>query len=486
MNTSVSGLYIGGSWVASDNDERLIVIDPTSEESIGSTPEASTKDVLRAIEAARTAFDEGPWSRTKPAHRAAKLLAMAEVMQRRKAELVELAIHEAGAVRALAETGQTQSAIDFVIDIAERVLPAFQFLEPLLPTFAGGVGQGVMVSEPAGVAALITPFNYPFVTGAQKLATALAAGCTMVLKPSPYTPLASFLLAEIVEEIDLPPGVVNVVTGGVEAGEELTSNRLVDIVSFTGSDAVGRKVMAQASASLKKVVLELGGKSANIVFADADLDRVVPSVVAGMTSHSGQGCSLLTRTLVQRRVHDELVERVVAELDKIRVGDPADPAVDMGPLIRARQRDRVEAMIRDGVDEGARIAYGGARPAKLERGFFLEPTLLVNVDNRSSAAQREFFGPVGAVVGFDDDDDAVRLANDSDFGLSGAVWSADSVHAWNIAEHLRTGFVKVNGGGVNPDMAYGGYKASGVGREMGRHGVAEFLETKSITWPAAR
>jgi acyl-CoA reductase-like NAD-dependent aldehyde dehydrogenase len=308
----------------------------------------------------------------------------------------------------------------------------------------------------------------------------------VVLKPAPTTPLEAFVLGEMADEAGLPPGVLNIVTGDAAAGQALTTHPGVDIVSFTGSDAVGRLVYSQAAPSLKKVVLELGGKSANIITADADLERVVPTVMFAMTTHAGQGCSLLTRTLVHRSRLDELVSLVKAALDNVKVGNPADPDVTMGPLISAAQRAKVEGLIRTGQQEGAQIAYGGGRPAGLDKGFFVEPTLFVDVDNAMTIARKEFFGPVGVVIGFDDDDEAVRLANDSEFGLGGGVWASDPVRAYEIAKRIRAGMVYVNGGGAgsSPHTAFGGYKQSGLGLERGEYGLDEFLLSKSIIWSA--
>lgn len=283
----------------------------------------------------------------------------------------------------------------------------------------------------------------------------------------------------------LPPGVLNIITGDADAGRTLTRHPDVDIVSFTGSDTVGRTVYQQGAESFKKVVLELGGKSANILLDDADLDRVIESVLAGFLTHAGQGCALMTRILVHRSLHDELVGRVKAALDYIQVGDPADPAVTMGPLIREVQRERVEALIRTGIDEGAQLAHGGGRPAGRDRGYFVEPTLFVGVDNAMTIARSELFGPVAVVIPFDDDAEAVALANDSAYGLSGGVWSADPIRAYAVAEQLRTGMVVINGGGggLSPHGPFGGYKHSGLGREFGAHGLSEFLQHKTIQWP---
>lgn len=479
------GLFIDGSWTDGHGGTAVGVLNPATEEVIAEVPEATPADVDAAVAAARRAFDEGPWPTMKPAERAKILAAMAEELSRRRAELVELNIAEAGSTRMIAELLQVGTPIDHFADMADRVLPQFPFQTPVAPIFGNGIGQGIVTREPYGVAALITAFNFPFLLNLAKLGPALAAGCTAVLKSSPYTPLEALVLGEVAEAAGLPPGALNVVTGDVAAGETLTRHPGVDIVSFTGSDSVGRKVYAQGADTMKKVVLELGGKSANIILDDADLDAVMESVLAGFITHAGQGCALLTRILVHQSLHDELVARIVATLGFISVGDPADPATLMGPLIRDVQRQRVESMIAAGVEDGAQIAFGGKRPAHLDRGFFLEPTLFVGVDNAMRIAQDEFFGPVGVVIPFRDDDDAVRIANDSRYGLAGGVWSADPQRAAGVAHRLRTGMVVINGGGggLNPAAPFGGYKYSGIGREFGEYGLSEFLQHKALQWP---
>ncbi|TDV55979.1 aldehyde dehydrogenase family protein [Actinophytocola oryzae] len=481
-----SQLYIDGGWTDGTSGSRTVVTNPATEEVIAEVPSASVDDVRAAVASARRAFDDGPWPRLRPAERAAVLLRMAEAMERRMSELVAVNMAEAGSVRPIAESIQTGIPVAHLRDMAERVMPAFAWERPMEPTIAGpGITQGQLRREPYGVCALVAAYNFPFFLSMMKLIPALAAGCTAVLKPAPATPLESLLIGDFADAVDLPPGVLNVVTGGVEAGQELTTNPMVDLVSFTGSDTVGRTVYAQAAASVKKVVLELGGKSASIVRADADLDGAARSALAGITVHAGQGCSLLTRTIVHESVHDELVDRIQAGLAHVQVGDPARAGTTMGPLISAAQRDRVEKLIRTGEEEGATLVAGGGRPAGLDKGHFLEPTLFTGVHNGMTIARTEIFGPVGVVIPFRTDDEAVRIANDSPYGLSGAVWSADTVTAHGIASRLRTGSVSVNvGGGVNPRAAFGGYKQSGLGREWGEFGLAEYLQTKSVSWAA--
>ncbi|MEV4128916.1 aldehyde dehydrogenase family protein [Nocardia sp. NPDC049707] len=505
MPYSFDKLFIDGRWVDSRGDSSadaardsagtadggaLEVLNPATGLTFATAPMGTRADAAAAVLAARRAFDEGPWGRTTPRDRAAYLLRLAEAIEARRERLTDLVVREGGFPIAFADRVHLQTSIDTLRDVAERVLPGFAFQQPLNPHFgmamtgATQATQGIVAREPIGVASLIVPFNAPFALAVHKLAWALAAGCTTVVKPSPYTPLQVLTLGELIDEAGFPPGVVNIVTGKDDVAIELTTHSAVDIVSFTGSDIVGRKVMAQASGTLKKTVLELGGKSAGIVFADADLDLAAVEVVGNMIGNCGQGCLLLTRTLVEDRVHDELVDKVLTLLPSVAIGDPADPSSTLGPLIRDTERLRVEHMIRQGEAEGAKIAWGGRRPAGLDQGFFLEPTLFVEVDNTMSVARKEFFGPVGAIIPFHGADEAVSLANDSDFGLNAGVFTADFGRALAVARRIRSGNVNINSSfGFNPDAPFGGYKQSGLGREGGSYGIAEFLEEKFISWP---
>lgn len=480
-------LFIDGAFRDGESESIVEVLNPATEEVIGTAAQATEKDVVVAIESARKAFDEGPWPQMTPRERSATLLRIADALERRRAELVELNILEAGSARMLAETLQVGIPLQNFRDTVDRVLTTFAFEQPMLPTIGQGLGQGVILKEPTGVAALISAYNFPLFLNLFKVAPALAAGCTAILKPAPTTPLEALVLGEVAQEAGLPPGVLNIVTGDIDAGQELTTNPMVDLVSFTGSDVVGRLVANQASATMKKVVLELGGKSANIVCDDADFAKVLPSVLQGIVTHAGQGCALLTRTLVHRSRYDELVGMVTGALSHVTVGDPQDASTMMGPLISAAQRDKVEALIAQGLVGGAEIAYGGGRPAGRDKGFFVEPTLLTGVRNDMAVAQREFFGPVGVVIPFDDDAEAVALANASDYGLAGGVWANDPVRAYGIAKRIRAGHISVNGGGgsLSPHGPFGGYKQSGLGREWGSFGMEEFLEAKTVHWPIA-
>ncbi|HET9667522.1 MAG TPA: aldehyde dehydrogenase family protein [Desertimonas sp.] len=478
--------YIDGKWVEGTSTTVLEVENPATEEILASFPDASVADVEAAILAARRAFDEGPWPHTTPKERAAKLSRLAELVAARKDEIVEILIAEVGCPRTLANGLQYAVPQIHLEDMADRVLRTFEFERPMEPVYGMGIGQGVIRYEPAGVVAAITPFNYPHYINVSKLGPALAGGNTVVLKPSPLTPLSALWLARQCEEVGFPPGVVNFVTGDLEASKLLTSHPAVDVVTFTGSDVTGRHIMQQASADLKRVVLELGGKSANIWLDDATIDKALPASL-GFVRNTGQGCAAQTRILVHERLYDEAVDRLVAAMQALQVGDPQDAATDVGPLISAAQRERVERYTGIGKDEGATLAFGGGRPSGLDKGHYVEPTLFVDVKTSMTVAQDEIFGPVGVVIPFRDDDEAVAIANDSRFGLSGAVWSANTRHAYDVASRLRTGGVYVNGagGGINPYGPFGGYKHSGIGREFGVFGLQEYLEAKTIVWTVA-
>jgi aldehyde dehydrogenase (NAD+) len=483
-----SRLYIDGDWVDGSSDEMLDVINPATEQVFASVPQASVADVDRAVAAARRAFDDGPWPRMSPRERSDILIRFTEAIIDRRAELVELIMAEAGAARPIAEAMQFDTGLRYTAWFAERAA-TFPYLDSLPPQVsARGLGQGVILKEPIGVVAAITAFNFPLYLNLAKVAPALAMGNAVVLKPSPYTPLEALVLGEIADTAGLPPGVLNVITGDVDASEHLTTHPGVDMVSFTGSDVVGKKIMGQAADGLKKTLLELGGKSPNIVFAGSDIAKFAMGAGYAFTIHAGQGCALPTRIMAERSVYDEVVDGLTAFLGRVKVGDPADPKVTMGPLIREVQRERVERYVAAGTAEGARLACGGGRPADLARGFFVEPTLFADVDNSMTVAQEEIFGPVGVVIPFEGEDEAVAIANGTRYGLAAGLWHPDATRAYAIAQRLRAGTVTLNGGGGGPSPwgPFGGYKESGIGREYGDYGLLEYSQLKTITWSAGR
>jgi aldehyde dehydrogenase (NAD+) len=448
-------------------------------------------EVDAALTAARRAFDDVPWPGMTAAARAGALERFADEFDKRAEDLVALVVAETGAAQAVARAAHVETGIRLFRTAAElnaRREP-ITVLPPLLtPNRAGGttLGTSARMRVPAGVVAAITPFNFPLFLNLAKLGPALAVGCTVVLKPSPFTPLEALVLGEIAQAADLPPGVVNIVTGGVEVGTRLTTDPRVDLVTFTGSEAVGAAVLTQAAPSLKRVLLELGGKSAMIVRADADVTAAAQAGVQQIVVQAGQGCALHTRHIVHRSLVGPYLEAATAVATRITVGDPADPTVMMGPLIRESQRARVEHYVAEGLAAGAEIACGGRRPPNLDRGFFYEPTLLSNVSNDMSVAQDEIFGPVGVVIPFDTDDEAVAIANDSRYGLSGGIWSADPGAAFLMAQRIRTGNVSINGGAgrLHPLAPFGGFKRSGIGREFGEEGLDEYTELKTIGFHA--
>ncbi len=483
------GLYVDGRWVAAASVDRIV--NPATEEVIARAPVGDAAANERAIAAARAAFDDGPWPRMRPEDRGSILRRFHDLLAARADEIAALVVAETGASQMIARFVHVAASLEIfrtAVELAAHRETIVSLPPRLTPDWSGKktLGMNVKVREPAGVVAAITPFNFPFFLNLVKVGPALAVGCTMVLKPSPFTPLEAFLLGDAADEAGLPPGVLNVVTGGTDAGQRLSTDPRIDVVTFTGSDLVGAAVMGQAAPSLKRVLLELGGKSAMIVRADADLGAAAMAGVGQITVQAGQGCALCTRHLVHRSVHDKYLEQVVQMASGIRVGDPADPAVMMGPLIREQQRARIERYVAEGKAAGAEVVTGGRRPPALRKGFFYEPTVFTNVRNSMSIAQDEIFGPVGVVIPFESDDEAVAIANDSRYGLGGGVWSADAGAAFEIALRLRTGNVSINGGsgGLDARAPFGGYKRSGIGREWGEEGLDEYTELKSISFHA--
>lgn len=457
-------------------------INPATEEVLGTAADASADDMDRAIAAARRAFDETGWA-TDHAFRARCLRQLREGLRRRAGELRELTIQEVGAPRFLTFGAQLDAPVDDLAWFADLVEDYAWERDLGRAEPMGMPSHRRVVREAVGVVGAITPWNFPHQINLAKLGPALAAGNTVVLKPAPDTPWCAAVVGEVIaEETDIPPGVVNVVTSSDHAlGAQLTRDPRVDLVSFTGSTATGRDVMASAAGTLKRVFLELGGKSAFVVLDDADLRAACSYAAFAGITHAGQGCAITTRILVPRERHDEAVEITAGALAKLGAGDPQDDRTICGPVISARQRERIEGYLELAVEDGGAFACGGGRPEGRDRGFWIEPTLITGLTNDSRAAREEIFGPVLVILPHDGDDDAVRIANDSPYGLSGAVHGGDVERARGVARRLRTGTVSVNGGvWYGADVPFGGYKQSGIGREMGVAGFEEYLETKSI------
>ena len=463
-------LFIDGGWVRPSTGDVIEVVNPATEEVMGHVPDGSPADVDRAVKAARAAFDG--WAAVSVEDRAKLLQGMHDSMVNRLVDLGMLVAEEVGSPLPFATVVQVGGAL-MVLGTFPTVARAFPFEEE--------VGLSLVIREPVGVVGAITPWNYPFLLAIQKVGAALAAGCTMVLKPSDLAPLTAFVLAEAADEVGLPPGVLNVVSGRGGAGEALVGHPDVDVVSFTGSTATGSRVAATATAALKRVTLELGGKSANVVLDDADLDEAVGAGVRQCLMNAGQTCVAWSRLIVPRSRADEAVERAVEVAGTLVLGDPLDSATTMGPVISAQHRSRVRAAIEAGVAEGATLVAGGSGPPDgLDRGYFVRPTVFAGVTNAMSVGREEIFGPVLSIMVHDGDDDAVAMANDSPYGLHGAVYSADRDRAMAVARRMRTGLVGINGGGFDAVAPWGGYKRSGMGRELGKFGLEEYLEVKSV------
>ncbi|MFI2557085.1 aldehyde dehydrogenase family protein [Nocardia farcinica] len=469
-------LLIDGQLVAADRT--FASINPATEEVVGHSPDATVAQAEAAIAAARRAFDETDWS-ADVAFRIRCLEQLHQALLDHREELRELTIAEVGATRMLTHGNQLDIPIGIVGYYAE-LLKTYPMTEQLPDAeFRGQQHRRWIEKEASGVVAAIVAYNYPHQLALAKLAPALAAGCTVVLKGAPDTPLVTLALGELIaEHTDIPAGVVNVLSSSeVAVGEVMTTHPDVDMVTFTGSTPVGRRIMAAASAGLKRVFLELGGKSAMILLDDADFTAAAQFAAFSVVTHAGQGCALTTRLLVPRAHHDAIVEQVAANFARVTYGDPGDPKTYMGPLISARQRDKVDGLVRRAVAAGATLVTGGEA---VSPGYFYKPTLLANVDPDSEIAQEEVFGPVLAVIAYEDDDDAVRIANNSIYGLSGGVFGRDEERALAVARRIRTGTMSVNGGNYfGADAPFGGFKQSGIGRESGVAGLEEFLERKT-------
>jgi aldehyde dehydrogenase (NAD+) len=474
-------MLIDGKLVTAEADRSYPSVNPATGQVLDHAPDASPADAQAAIAAARRAFDTTSWA-TDAAFRARCLDQLHKALTEHKEELRELTIADVGAPRVITYGAQLDEPIEIVRYYAD-LLPGYPLTEEIGELeFRGQRHRRWVEKEPAGVVAAIIGYNYPTQLALAKLSPALAAGCTVVLKAAPDTPLITLALGELIaEHTDIPAGVVNVISSSsVAVGEALTTSPDVDAVTFTGSTATGRAIMAAASATIKRVFLELGGKSALVVLDDADLRGPIGTATFATCSHAGQGCAIPTRMVVPRAQHDAIVEQVAAGLRSVAYGDPADKANYMGPLISERQRDKVDGLVQRAVAAGATLVTGGE---KVDPGYFYTPTLLTNVDPDSEIAQEEAFGPILVIIPHDGDDDAVRIANNSIYGLSGAVFGSDE-RALAVARKIRTGTVGVNGGAwFGPDVPFGGFKQSGVGREMGAAGLEEFLETKSLAIP---
>ncbi|MFL4477342.1 aldehyde dehydrogenase [Paeniglutamicibacter sp. ORCA_105] len=474
---SFDKLLIGGQWVAPSSDATIEVVSPITGELIATVPDAQEADMDAAVAAARKAFDEGPWPRMAPAERAAILRRVGEEVKKRVAAMSEAFTAEIGAPAA-ASNAFHENAVkvwDDVVTLHER----FTFEEER--SWEGG--SGLLVREPIGVVATILPWNGPVATASLKFAPALAAGCTVVVKPAPEGPLSMMMFAEALEAAGLPEGVISLLPAGREVGEYLVRHKDVDMITFTGSTVAGRTIMGIAAERIARVTLELGGKSAAIITDDVDLDTVFPQLVFFGIGHSGQVCAALTRILVPRHRQEEVVERIKAVMESVKIGDPREADTVIGPLAAERQRERVESYIEIGKSEGARLVTGGGRPAGLDTGWYVEPTLFADVTPGMRIAQEEIFGPVLSVIPYDSIDEAVDIANGTEYGLSGAVYAKDDATAEAIARRIRTGQISVNSWGMNVLQPFGGYKQSGLGREGGVEGLSEFLETKLIQLP---
>lgn len=484
--TDSSSLLIDGKLVPGSG-RTFEVLDPTTEEILGYAADGTGADMDAAVAAARLAFDTTDWSRDH-AFRARCLRQLRDALRGHIEELREITIAEVGAPRFLTSAAHLEGPIDDLLwfaDLAEK----YEWKQDLGNASPMGIPtHRYLLKEAVGVVGAITPWNFPHQINFAKIGPALAAGNTVVLKPAPDTPWCAALVGRIVaEETDIPPGVLNIVTSSDHSvGEQLATDPRVDLVSFTGSTATGKSVMRAASDSLKKVFLELGGKSAFVVLDDADLKGACSMAAFTVCTHAGQGCAITTRLLVPRDRYDEAVELTAKALRGIRPGDPNEPGTICGPLISARQRDRVEGYLKLAVEEGGTIVVGGGRPAEHDKGFFVEPTLIAGLDNKARVAQEEIFGPVLVILPHDSDDDAVRIANDSPYGLSGSVFGTDPDRIAHVVAGIRTGTLGINGGiWYAADAPFGGYKQSGIGREMGVAGFEEYLETKLVAEPAA-
>lgn len=468
-------LFINGKWVAPTGKQTLNVISPVTEEVLMTFPEATDKDMDKAIAAAREAFDNGPWPRLDPKERGKALLKVADELKKRLPELANTWTAQVGAPISLTKyaVGQAPMLFEFYGNLIQNY--------PIVDERKRDDGSRVrVVKEPVGVVAAITPWNAPLVLLCYKVAAGLAAGCTIVSKPSPETPMDAYILAECIEAAGLPEGVFNVLPAGREVGDYLIRHPGIDKISFTGSTAAGKHIAGVAAQRLARASFELGGKSAAVVLDDADISHVLKSLVPYSMPITGQVCFSLTRVLVPQSRKQEVLDAYVSAVKNVKVGDPFEAETNMGPLTMQRQLERVQGYIAKGKAEGAKLVIGGGRPKHLTRGYFVEPTVFTDVDNKMTIAQEEIFGPVVSFISYDSVDDAVRKANDTVYGLHGAVYTQDPERGYQFARRVRSGSVTVNGLIVDPKMPFGGFKQSGLGREGGLEGLDPYFETKTI------
>jgi aldehyde dehydrogenase (NAD+) len=470
-------LFIGGEWVDPAGTDVIEVISPHTEEVVGRVPEGTTADIDRAVQAARTAFDEGEWPRMAPEERIAAVERFSELYAARMMDMAQVITTEMGSPISFSQLAQSPAPW-MMLNTFIQVAKDLDWEEER----TGMLGTPIIVrSEGVGVVGAIVPWNVPQFVTMSKLAPALLSGSTIVIKPSPETPLDAILMAELIEEAGIPKGVVSVIPAGREVGEHLVRHPGVDKIAFTGSTAAGRTIASICGEQLKRVSLELGGKSAAIVLDDADLAKTMEGLKFASLMNSGQACVAQTRILASRSNYDAVVDALADTVKGMVVGDPDDPATEIGPLVAERQQERVDKYIALGQEEGARVVVGGnGRPDGIEKGWYVQPTVFADVENSMRIAQEEIFGPVLAVIPYDDVDDAVRIANDSEFGLAGSVWTADEEQGMDVARRVRTGTYGVNQYTMDFVAPFGGFKASGIGREFGREGMEHYLELKSI------
>lgn len=469
-------VFIGGRWIEPSSDGRIEVVSPVTEDVIFSVAEAREADMDRAVAAARDAFDHSEWPRLSHVERAAWMTRLGEALRRRNDELGHAWTNQIGALHAITATaGVTAAAI---LDRFAKLATSFEFEE--IHTPGDGHGRALIVREPVGVVAAVVPWNSPLALACHKLAPAMLAGCTVIVKASPETPLDAYILAECAEEIGLPHGVLSVVAAHRPASEHLIRNPSVDKVAFTGSSAAGKRIASILGERMARYTMELGGKSAAIVLDDYGVDEAVESLTGSLCRLSGQVCAALTRVIVPRSRHDDFADSFVAAMKRMKPGDPYDPEASLGPLAMKRQLERVQGYIETGKAEGAKLAVGGGRPAGLNRGYYIEPTVFTNVDNSMVIAQEEIFGPVIALIPCDGEDEAIRTANDTVYGLNGAVLTHDNARAYAVARQIRAGNVSQGRMRIDFSIAFGGFKQSGIGREGGRDGLLPYLEAKTL------